>query len=99
MAIFAPVTCAILRPTSSKPGAWWATRRRMALSRGSTPRWIGIGGTSSDRSVTGGFFVNNTALALGEISLIRVKRLAKEFLWVGIGQAAAAIGGVAGVSF
>ena len=45
------------------------------------------------------FFVNNTALVLGEISLVRVKRLAKEFLWVGLGQAAAALGGLAGVSF
>jgi len=48
-----------------------------------------------DRAVS---FVNNPGLALGEISLVRIKRLAREFLWVGLGQAAAALGGLAGVS-
>ncbi len=48
-----------------------------------------------DRAVS---FVNNHGLAFGEISLVRIKRLAKEFLWVGLGQAAAALGGLAGVS-
>ena len=39
------------------------------------------------------------ALAVGENSLVRVKRLAKEFVWVGVGQAAATLGGLAGLSF
>src|SRR5207244_2887150 len=42
--------------------------------------------------------VNDSTLVLGNVSLLRVKRLAREFLWVGIGQAAAALGGLAGVS-
>src|SRR6059036_1144549 len=102
MAIFERVTCAIHRPTSPKPVALLVTRLRIALSRGLTPRWIGIEKTWPDVGPApppGVFFVNNTALVLGEISLVRVKRLAKVFLWVGLGQAAAALGGLAGVSF
>ena len=42
--------------------------------------------------------VNNVSLTLGGISLVRVKRLAREFLWIGVGQAVAALGGLVGVS-
>src|SRR2546430_11136457 len=41
--------------------------------------------------------VNNPTLALDGISRARAKRLAKEFFWVGAGQVAAIIGGLAGI--
>jgi len=42
-------------------------------------------------------FVNSSAQAMGDISPARVKRLAKEFFWVGAGQIAAVLGGLVGI--
>jgi len=44
-----------------------------------------------------GFVVDQSVLTVGEISSPRVKRLAKEFLWVGAGQIAAVAGGLVGI--
>ena len=51
-----------------------------------------------DTSVRTKSFVNNLGLATDRVSVVRLKRLAQEFLWVGLGQAAATLGGLAGVS-
>jgi O-antigen/teichoic acid export membrane protein len=42
--------------------------------------------------------VNETAVFPQDLSFARVKRAAKEFFWVGLGQAVAAVGGLVGVS-
>src|SRR5207247_7755858 len=41
--------------------------------------------------------VSHTALTMDGISRARAKRLAKEFFWVGAGQVAAIVGGLAGI--